>query len=99
MGRLASGKYAYGISDRSGFRYRLRDMKKEWNGALVGPDEYESKHPQLESPRIITDPQALREPRPDNTEVLSVFLFTDTVGIPTTRLISFGQVGEVTVTT
>jgi hypothetical protein len=99
MGKFAYGKKAYGISDRSGFRYRLRDMKKEWNGALVGPDEYESKHPQLESPRIISDPQALREPRPDNTEVLSVFLFTDTVGIPTTRLISFGQVGEVTVTT
>ena len=99
MGKFAYGKKAYGISDRSGFRYRLRDMKQEWNGALVGPDEYESKHPQLESPRIISDPQALREPRPDNTEVLSVFLFTDTVGIPTTRLISFGQVGEVTVTT
>ena len=99
MGKFAYGKKAYGISDRSAFRYRLRDMKEEWNGALVGPDEYESKHPQLESPRIISDPQALREPRPDNTEVLSVFLFTDTVGIPTTRLISFGQVGEVTVTT
>ena len=99
MGKFAYGKKAYGISDRSGFRYRLRDMKKEWNGAIVGPDEYVSKHPQLESPRIISDPQALREPRPDNTEVLSVFLFTDTVGIPTTRLISFGQVGEVTVTT
>ena len=99
MGKFAYGKKAYGISDRSGFRYRLRDMKKEWNGALVGPDEYESKHPQLESPRIISDPQALREPRPDNTEVMNVFLFTDTVGIPTTRLISFGQVGEVKVTT
>jgi hypothetical protein len=34
---FASDKNAYGISDRSGFRYRLRDMKKEWTGALVGP--------------------------------------------------------------
>jgi hypothetical protein len=48
---FASGKNAYGISDRSGFRYRLRDMKKEWTGALVGKDEYEPKHPQLYPPR------------------------------------------------
>ena len=27
------------ISDRSGFRYRLRDMRKEWNGLVVGPDD------------------------------------------------------------
>ena len=48
MARYASGKYAYGISDRSGFRYRLADMVTEWNGLKVGPDEYEPKHPQLE---------------------------------------------------
>ena len=29
MTGFASGKYAYRISDRSGFRYRLKDMKKE----------------------------------------------------------------------
>ena len=62
---FASGKKAFGISDRSGFRYRLRDMKREWNGALVGPDEFEAKHPQLFPPRIGPDPQALRNPRPD----------------------------------
>ena len=62
---FASGKNAYGISDRSGFRYRLRDMKKEWTGALVGPDEFEEKHPQLNPPRHRADPQALRDPRPD----------------------------------
>jgi hypothetical protein len=42
---FASGKNSYGISDRSGFRYRLRDMRKEWTGALVGKDEFETKHP------------------------------------------------------
>ena len=62
---FASGKKAFGISDRSGFRYRLRDMKQEWNGLLVGPDEFEPKHPQLFPPRIGTDPQALQNPRPD----------------------------------
>ena len=49
MAKYAAGKYAYGISDRSGFRYKLSDMRKEWNGSIVGKDEYESKHPQLES--------------------------------------------------
>ena len=75
---FASGKNAFGISDRSGFRYRLRDMKKEWTGALVGPDEYDPKHPQLFPPRPGPDPQALRNPRPDTTETLSVY-----VGVPT----------------
>ena len=44
---FASGKTAYGISDHSGFRYRLRDIKTERNGFKVGPDETEQKHPQL----------------------------------------------------
>ena len=35
MGKFAVGKKSYGISDRSGFRYRLNDMQKEWTGMLV----------------------------------------------------------------
>ena len=70
MARYASGKKAYGYSDRSGFRYRLREMRKEWNGLKVGPDEYEAKHPQLEPNYPGPDPTALFEPRPDaRTEV------------------------------
>jgi hypothetical protein len=65
---FASGKKAWGISDRSGKRYRLSEMKKEWTGLLVGPDEWEEKHPQLFPPRVGPDPQALRNPRPDRTE-------------------------------
>lgn len=65
MARFAAGKDAYGISDRSGFRYRLRDMRKEWNGLLVGYDEWEPKHPQLEPVRHPPDAEALRDPRPD----------------------------------
>lgn len=65
---FSSGKNAWGISDRSGRRYRLREMKKEWTGSLVGPDEYESKHPQLFPPRISPDPQALQNARPDRKE-------------------------------
>ena len=70
MARYASGKKAWGYSDRSGFRYRLRDMIKEWNGLKVGRDEYETKHPQLEPNYPGPDPTALFEPRPDRrTEV------------------------------
>ena len=69
MGRLASGKYAYGISDRSGFRYRIKDMRKEWNGLLVGKDEFERKHPQLGPFRKIHDPQTLKEARPNNNKI------------------------------
>lgn len=61
----ATGKKAWGISDRSGVRYRLRDMRKEWTGALVGPDEYDPKHPQLYPPKVAPDPQALKNPRPE----------------------------------
>jgi|TARA_R110000824_G_scaffold57241_2_gene155918 hypothetical protein len=64
MAKYASGKHAYAISDRSGFRYRYKDMRKEWNGALVGKDEYEPKQPQLGPFRKVSDPQALKDARP-----------------------------------
>ena len=101
MGKYAVGKDAYGISDRSGFRYRLRDMRKEWNGLLVGKDEYEEKHPQIQPVRRAIDAEALRDPRPDNNNIVSV-----TVSFPTfdviTLLFQFsipamqGQIGTVT---
>ena len=65
---FAQGKYAYRISDRSGFRYKIKDMRKEWNGSIVGYDEYEEKHPQLTPPRVRTDLEAIRDARPDRTE-------------------------------
>ena len=77
MARYASGKKAWGYSDRSGFRYRLRDMIKEWNGLKVGIDEYEPKHPQLEPNYPGPDPTALYEPRPDSrSEVVVENLLT-----------------------
>tara|TARA_R100000541_G_scaffold18_4_gene47 strand:+ start:104 stop:427 length:324 start_codon:yes stop_codon:yes gene_type:complete len=105
---FASGKDAYGISDRSGFRYRLREMKKEWTGALVGPDEFEPKHPQLFPPRIGPDPQALKNPRPeqDLKEQRNIQYGWNPVGgasdngiNPPNNLQATGSVGEVEVTT
>lgn len=69
MARYASGKRAWGFSDRSGFRYRLSEMMTEWNGMKVGPDEYESKHPQLIQTHTGSDPEALFEPRPRNDSI------------------------------
>ena len=68
MPRYASNTHALGISDRSGAAYRLKDMRKEWTGMLVGKDEWESKQPQLTVLKIPADPQALKDPRPDRTE-------------------------------
>ena len=61
----ASNKKAYGISDITGFRYRLRDMKMTWDGLLVGPDQWSPKHPQLMPTPTPVDPQALQITRPD----------------------------------
>lgn len=67
-----SGKHAYGICDISGFRYKLNDMKKTWNGLLVGPDMYDPKHPQLIRTRKSADPEALYNPRPDVKSTISL---------------------------
>ena len=104
---FASGNKAYGISDRSGFRYRLKDMKKEWTGALVGPDEFEPKHPQLLPIRIGSDPQALRNPRPEPNlpEERSIQYGFNPVGFnsipgitPANNLAPVGEIGTVVVT-
>tara|TARA_R110000796_G_scaffold202325_1_gene318645 strand:- start:778 stop:1281 length:504 start_codon:yes stop_codon:yes gene_type:complete len=68
MSKFAKGKNAYAISDRSGMRYRYGDMKKEWNGAFVGRDEFEPKHPQLGPFKSGADPQALKDARPSRVE-------------------------------
>jgi len=92
MARFASGKYSYGISDRSGFRYRLRDMRREWTGLLVGPDEYESKHPQLTPPRNVVDAEALRNPRPDTQNIISVTVKFPTFNLATVEYIPVPQI-------
>ena len=84
MGAFASGKHAFGLSDRSGFRYRIKDMRKEWNGSLVHKSEFESKHEQLERQRHASDAQSLDDARPKRNEPMTVFLggkgFTENTG-------------------
>jgi len=98
MTKFATGKYALGVSDRSGFVYRLNDMKVEWTGALVGPEEWEKKQPQLDPRKHVMDPQALRNPRPSTPMVLSIYVGVPLVEAPNLRnLTAFGFVGQVSV--
>jgi hypothetical protein len=107
MARYASGKNAYAISDRSGLRFRYKDMVKEWNGSLVAKEEYEPKQPQLGPFRKAIDPQALRNPRPPTNLAAqrNIQYGFDPVGfrgnedLTPNPLRGTGGVGEVTVTT
>ena len=69
-----AGKYAYGICDISGFRYKLKDMKKTWDGLLVGPDQWSPKHPQLDPKPHRADPIALYNSRPQRSAPVVVDL-------------------------
>jgi hypothetical protein len=62
----AKGKKAVAICDRSGFRVPYKNLRTEWTGFRVAPDEYEPKNPQLTPPTNIIDATALFKPRPDN---------------------------------
>ncbi len=77
---FASGKFAYGICDITGFRYKLNEMKKTWNGLLVGPDQFDPKHPQLMPTPSVIDPEALRDARPDSDEDNNGFIVYTNVG-------------------
>ena len=70
--RYSRGKYAKAIDDRTGFKVKYTDLRKEWTGNLVHKNEWEPKHPQLE-PRSAVDAEALRDSRPEgNVDVTHV---------------------------
>lgn len=52
MSHIKKDRYVKGthnaISDYSGQKYKRKDMKLTWDGYLVGADEWEEKHPQLD---------------------------------------------------
>jgi len=109
----ASGKYAFGYCDRTGFRYPKKDLvpqivNQRPTGLLVGKDVVDPDQPQLQLGRVrVDDPQALRNPRPDQSlEQSRKFFAFNPVGGGVTALGSRtvgldieGQIGNVTVTT
>jgi hypothetical protein len=71
--RFASGKNAISECDRCGFRYKLKELKKltiktKQVNIKVCRNCWEPDQPQLQLGMYpVDDPQALREPRPDNS--------------------------------
>ncbi|NCW67446.1 MAG: hypothetical protein EBV86_02590 [Marivivens sp.] len=75
MSRFVSGKYAFGFCDRTGFRYKLADLKPEYvsgvmTGMMVGKDVWDPDQPQNFLGKLgdYTDPQSLENPRPDTSQ-------------------------------
>jgi hypothetical protein len=109
----ASGKYAFGYCDRTGFRYPKKDLVEQIvnqrpTGLLVGKDVVDEDQPQLQLGRVrVDDPQALRNPRPDQSlQESRKFFAWNPVGGGVTELGSrtvgldiTGQIGNVTVVT
>ena len=75
--RFASGKYSIAECDRCGQRYKLKQLRKliiktKQVSIKVCPECYEPDQPQLSLGLYpISDPQAVREPRPDISYVVS----------------------------
>ena len=111
MAKFAKGKYAFGFCDRTGFRYKLKDLVPQvragrMTGLMVGKDMLDKDQPQNFLGRLgdYADPQALRSPRPDLSQAASRRLSAfDPVGSGNANtagnLVAHGNVGTVTVTT
>jgi len=84
--RFASGKNAIAECDRCGQRFKLKILKteiiktKQYN-LLVCPPCWDPDHPQLQLGMYpVDDPQALRNPRPDRSYVISGLLADGELG-------------------
>lgn len=84
--RYASGKIAIAICDVCGFRFRLRELrelviKTKKTNILACRSCWSPDQPQLQLGMYpVDDPQALRNPRPDNTYYQSGILADGSLG-------------------
>lgn len=75
--QFASGKYAIAQCDRCDFRFKLKQLRKQvlktkTYNLLVCPSCWDPDHPQLQLGMYpVSDPQGLRDPRPDRSYVQS----------------------------
>jgi hypothetical protein len=117
--KFASAKHAIADCDRCGFQYKLNRLKEIYIRArktniLVCSTCWESDQPQnFVGLYPVNDPQAIRNPRPDNSYAQTansvgsrVFQwgwgpvgFNDSGGVTPNDLKATGEVGSVTVTT
>lgn len=101
--QFAAGKRALGICDRCGFPYKLKKLREETvndrrTNIKVCPDCFDPDHPQNQLGKYpVHDPQALRDPRPDNAELASSR--ANRVPVGSRNMQAYGRVGSVTVST
>ena len=101
MGQLyTSGKRSKAMCDRCGIEIKYQKLKAEWTGLKVCRDCWDPKTA-LEFPsNFPSDPEALRDPRPDNDKEASngtVYIGTDDLGTTFTTPALELILGEVTV--
>ena len=70
MARYTKGKHAVAIDDRSGFKVKHKDLRKEWTGMMVYKGDWESKQAQLDPSKYFknTGSNVLENPRDDNSD-------------------------------
>ena len=84
----SSGKYSYGICDKTGFRYATKDLVFEFRngsktGLRVGVDVVDPDHPQNFIGRIkFDDPQSIQDARPDRVEPATEVILDKDSGEP-----------------
>jgi len=94
--KYASGKYAIAECDRCGQQYKLKELKKEviktkLYQIKVCPSCWDPDQPQLSLGLYpISDPQAVREPRPDISYLMSGNSGTQAVDTGSTAADAFG---------
>lgn len=115
--RFASAKKALALCDVCGFQYKLRELKNLFvkgrdTNIKACPECWSPDHPQLKLGEFpIDDPQAIRNPRPDqslgssgDTSSRNIQWGWNPVGlddplglITDNRLVGVGHIGQVTV--
>ena len=99
--RFASNKRAIALCDVCGFQYKLKELrnvivKGRDTNVKACPECWDPDHPQLHLGEYpVDDPQALRDPRPDNAE----YAQSRAQIIPVRQAVGTMFVGTATVTT
>jgi len=97
--RFASNMKALGVCDVCGFRYKLRELRKEFKkgrdtNIKACPECWDGDHPQLKLGEFpVHDPQALRDPRPDSNQYAASRALIE----PVRPVVGTGFIGQATV--
>ena len=79
---FATGKFSLALCDYRGQQYPYLTLRKNWRGFMVCPDDYEPKEPQLYPLKYRGDAIALRDPRVDRVEPVTIYLGTPGFSAP-----------------